>query len=81
MMGMINLLFCTKAITIIDNLKKPGAMPMIDKSQFLKAISVTEKLSPINFSDNRCGKFSMCLTSVFLDFSRKESISRTLPWR
>ena len=43
--------FCTKAITIIDNFKKSWAIPIIDKSQFLKAISVIDKLSPINFSD------------------------------
>ena len=56
--------FCTKAITIIDNLKK--TLGNIDKSQFLKAISVIDKLSPINFSDKCCGKFSMCLTKFFL---------------
>ena len=80
--------FCTKAITIIDNFK--NALGDTDKSQFLKAISVIDKLSPINFSDKCCGKFSTSLTkffscksnhkSVFLDFSRKESTSRTLPW-
>ena len=75
---------------MIDNLKKPGAISIIDESQVLKAISVIDKFSPINFSDNRCGKFSMCLTKFFflqvnrknvlLDFSRKESSTRTLPW-
>ena len=79
--------FCTKAITIIDNFKK--ALGDTDKSQFLKAISVIDKLSPINFSDKCCGKFSMCLTKFFvvsriakiflLNFSRKESSLRTLP--
>ena len=39
--------FCTKAITIINNFKK--ARDDSDKSQFLKAISVIDKLSPINF--------------------------------
>ena len=68
----------TKAI--IDNLKKSGAIPIIDKSQFLQAISVIDKSSPINFFDNRCGKFLMCLNGVFLDFSRKESSLQTLPW-
>ena len=43
--------FCIKAITIIDNFKK--ALGDIDKSQFLEAISVIDKLLPINFSDNR----------------------------
>ena len=81
--------FCTKAITIIDNFKKPRAIPIIDKFQFFKAISIIDKLSPINFSDKCCGKFSMCLTKFFfvsriakmffLNFSRKESSSRTLP--
>ena len=57
------------------------AIPIIYKSQFLKAISVIDKLSPINFSDKCCGEFSMCLTkffscksnhkSVFLDFFKK----------
>ena len=55
--------FCTKAITIIDNFKK--ALGDTDKSQFLKAISVIEKLLPINFPDKCCGKFSMCLTKFF----------------
>ena len=69
-------LFCTKAITIIDNLKKPGAIPIIDLSQFLKAISVIDKLSPINFSDNRCGKFSMCLTKFFFASQLPKCFSR-----
>ena len=34
--------FCTKAITTIDNFK--NALGDIDKSQFLKAISVIDKL-------------------------------------
>ena len=55
--------FCTKAITTIDNFK--NALGDIDKSQFLKAISVIDKLSPINFSDKCCGKFLMCLTKFF----------------
>ena len=55
--------FCTKAITIIDNFK--NVLGDTDKSQFLKAISVINKLSPINFSDNSCGKFLMCLTKSF----------------
>ena len=65
-------------------------IPIIDKSQFLKAISVIDKLSPINFSDKCCEKTfdafdevffckSYC-GNVFLDFSRRESSSRTLPW-
>ena len=41
------------------------AIPIIDKSQFLKAISVIDELSPINFFDECCGKFSMCLTKFF----------------
>ena len=50
--------FCTEAIRIkIDNFKKQWAITRIHKSQFLKAISVIDKLSPINFSDKRCGKF------------------------
>ena len=44
--------FCTKAITIIDNFKKPWAIPIIDKSQFLKAIWIIDKLSPINVAVN-----------------------------
>ena len=40
-------------------------MPITDKSQFLKAISIIDKLSPINFFDKCCGKFSMCLTKFF----------------
>ena len=59
--------FCTKAITIIDNFKKTlgNRLPIIDKSQFLEAISIIDKLSPMNFSDKRCGIFSMCLTKFF----------------
>ena len=51
--------FCRKAI--IDNFKKAVDEPTIDKSQFLRAISVIDKLSPINFPDKCCGKFLMCL--------------------
>ena len=46
--------------------KKPWAIPIIDKSQFLQAISVSDKLSSINFSDKCCGKFLICLTKFFL---------------
>ena len=55
--------FCIKAITIIDNFKK--ALGDTDKSQFLKAISIIDKLSPINFSDKCCSKFSMSLMKFF----------------
>ena len=55
--------FCANAITIIDNFK--NALGDTDKSQFFKAISVIDKLSPINFSDKCCGKLSMCLTKFF----------------
>ena len=51
-------------------------------AQFLKAISVIHKLSPINFSEKCCGKFSICLTKFFfcqsnctkffVDYLRKE---------
>ena len=80
--------FYTKAITIIDNFKKALGDTIIDKSQFFKAISVIDKLSPINFSDECCDKFLIILTkffckshckNVFLDFSN-ESSSWTLPW-
>ena len=57
-------LLCTKAITIIS--KKPWTIPIIDKSQFLKAISVINKLSPINISNKCCGKTSMCLMKFFV---------------
>ena len=67
-------LFCTKAITIIDNFKK--ALGDTDKSQFLKAISIIDKLSPINFSDKCCGKFSMCLTKFFCKSNCKNVCSR-----
>ena len=70
-------LFCTKAITIIDNLREPEAIPIIDKSQFLSAISVIDKLSPINYSDNRCGKFSMCLTKFLFVSQLQKCYSRT----
>ena len=54
-------LFCTKAITIIENFKKAfgDTDRLIDKSQFLNAISVIDKLSPIILSNKCCGKFSM----------------------
>ena len=55
--------FCTKAITISDNFKK--ALGDTDKSEFLKAILIIDKLSPINFFDKCCGKFLMCLTKFF----------------
>ena len=42
--------FCTKAITIIDNFKK--AFGDINKSQIFKAMSVMDKLSPINVAIN-----------------------------
>ena len=59
--------FCTKVITIIDNFKKSLAIPIIiDKFQFLEAISIIDKLSPINFSDICCGKFSIGSTKFFL---------------
>ena len=67
-MGTVNLSFYTKAITIIDKLKKAlgDTDNIIDKFQFFEAISVIDKLSPINFSDKCCGKFSMCLTKFFV---------------
>ena len=38
-------LFCNEVITIIDNFKKAlGDADIIDKSQFLKAISVIDQL-------------------------------------
>ena len=64
--------FCTKAITIIDNFK--NALGDTDKSQFLKAISVIDKLPPINFSDKCYGKFSMCLTKFFSCKSNRKSV-------
>ena len=66
--------FCTKATTIIDNFNK--ALGDTDKSQFLKAISVIDKLSPMNFSDKCCGKFSMCLTNIFLQIILQKCFSR-----
>ena len=81
--------FCSKAITIIDIFKK--AVGDNDKSHFLTAKSVIDKLSPINFSDKCCGKFSMCLTkfcfvshlcianTFFEIFFKKASSCRTLP--
>ena len=78
----------TSAVTTIS--KMLWTIPIIDKSQFLNAISVMDKFSPITFFDKYSGKCSMCLTkffscksnhkSVFLDVSRKGSSSRTLPW-
>ena len=53
------------------------AIPIIDKSQFLKAISVIDKLSPINFSDKCCIKFSMYLTKFyFLQVKLQKCFSR-----
>ena len=66
--------FCTKAITIIDNFKK--ALGDTDKSQFFKAISVIDKLSPINFSDKCCGKFAMRLTKFFLQVTLQKCVSK-----
>ena len=59
--------FCTKAITIIDNFENAlgDTDNRHDKSQVLKAISVIDKLSPINFSDKCCSKLLMCLTKFF----------------
>ena len=54
----------SKAITTINKFKK--ALCDTDKSQFIKAISAIDKLSPIHFSDKCCSKFSMCLTKFFL---------------
>ena len=68
--------FCTKAITIVDNFKKPWAIPIIDKSQFFKAISVIDKLSPINFFPKCCGKFSMCLAKFFFVSRIQKCFSR-----
>ena len=62
-MGTINLSVLIKAITITS--KKSWAIPIIDKLQFFKAISVIVKLSPINCSNKCCGKFSMPLTKFF----------------
>ena len=56
--------FCTKAITIIDNFKK--ALSDIDKSQFLKAISIIDKLSPINVAVN-----FQCVERFFSIFQKK----------
>ena len=46
--------------------KMPSAIPIIDtgSSQFLKGISVIDKLSPRNFFA-KCCKFSMCMTKYF----------------
>ena len=65
--------FCTKAITIINNFKK--AFGDIDKSQFFKAISVIDKLSPMNFSNKCCDKFLMRLTK-FLQVTLQKCVSR-----
>ena len=55
-----------KGAWIIGYPKSPGRYRyIIDKSQFLKTISVIDKLSPIIFSYKCCGKFSMCLTKFF----------------
>ena len=39
---------------------------VIDKFQFHKAISVIDKLSPINFSDKCCGKFCVWRSFFFV---------------
>ena len=64
-------------ITIIDNFK--NALGDTDKSQFLKAISLIDKLSPINVVVNFHGvrRSFFCNSNCnngFLDSSRKESI-------
>ena len=46
------------------------------KPQFLKAISVIDKVSPINFSDKCCGKFSMSLIKFFFCKSNCKTIIR-----
>ena len=56
--------FCTKAITIIDNFKK--ALGNTATSQFLKTLSIIDKLSPMNYSNKCCGKFLKCLTKFSL---------------
>ena len=53
--------FCTRAIIA----RKPWAIPIFNKTQFLKAISVIDKLSPIIFANKCCGKLSMCLAKFF----------------
>ena len=50
-------------------------IPIIDKSQFFIAISVIDELSPINFSDKCCGKFSMSLTKFILQITLQKCIS------
>ena len=47
----------------MDNFKK--AQGDTDEPQFLKAMSVIDKLSPINFCDKCCGEFLMRLTKFF----------------
>ena len=46
------------------------------KSQFFKAISVIDKLSPINFSDKCCDKFLMRLTKFFLQVTLQKRVFR-----
>ena len=71
-MGTINL--STKAVTIIDNCEK--ALGDTDKSQFFKAMSVIDKLSPINFSDKCCRKFAIRLTKFFLQVTLQNCYSK-----
>ena len=54
---------------IIDNLK--NALGDTDKSQLLKAVSVIDKLSPINFAVN-----FLCLTKFFSCKSNHKCFSR-----
>ena len=46
------------------------------KSQFFKAISVIDKLSPINFSDKCCDKFLMRLTKFFVQVTLQKRVFR-----
>ena len=63
--------FCTEAIPQSIISKKSWAILIIidtSISQFLKAISVIVKLSPISFSIKCCVKFAMCLMKfVFIN--------------
>ena len=70
--------FCTKAITISDNFKTALGDTIIEKSQFLKAMSVIDKLSPINVVVNflrawRSFFYKSYRKNVFLDFSKERS--------
>ena len=69
-MAAINLLVL-KRLRELTTSKKPWAIPIIDKFQFFKAISLIDKLSPINFFDKCCDKFSMVLTKFFCESRRK----------